>query len=117
MEHQDWNPTILRNATLMHAKKAAEQAAKPKLSAEAIRLAKLANNEEVPMKRPKVLTAESKQAMMRLRAEQTWSQRDLDMRCSFPAHTIRDIENGKLSPSSSQLNCINRILKVALKLE
>jgi ribosome-binding protein aMBF1 (putative translation factor) len=117
MEHQDWNPTILRNGKVMQAKKAAEQAAKPKLSAEAIRLAKLANNEEVPMKRPKVLTAESKQAMMRLRAEQKWSQRDLDMRCSFPAHTIRDIENGKLAPSSSQLNCINRILKVALKLE
>lgn len=117
MDHQDWNPTIVRNAKVLQAKKAAEQAAKPKISAEAIRLAKLANDEEGSMKRAKVLTAESKQAMMRLRAEQKLTQRDLDMRCSFPANTIRDIENGKLAPSSMQLNIINRILKVALKLE
>jgi ribosome-binding protein aMBF1 (putative translation factor) len=116
MDHQDWTPTILRNGKVMQAKKAAEQAAKPKLSAEAIRLAKLDNAED-GIKRAKVLSAESRQAMMRLRAEQKWSQRDLDMRCSFPANTIRDLENGKLSPSSGQLNNINRVLKTGLKLE
>ena len=116
MDHQDWTPTILRNGKVMQAKKAAEQAAKPKLSAEAIRLAKLDNAED-GIKRAKVLSAESRQAMMRLRAEQKWSQRDLDMRCSFPANTIRDLENGKLSPSSGQLNNINRVLKTGLRLE
>lgn len=116
MEHQDWTPTILRNGKVMQARKAAEQAAKPKLSAEAIRLAKLDNAED-GIKRSKTLSAESRQAMMRLRAEQKWTQRDLDMRCSFPANTIRELESGRLAPSSSQLNTINRVLKTGLKLE
>jgi ribosome-binding protein aMBF1 (putative translation factor) len=55
--------------------------------------------------------------MMRLRAEQKWSQRDLDMRCSFPANTVRDLESGKVAPSTTQLNIINRVLKTGLKLE
>lgn len=117
MDHQDWNPTILRNGKVMQAKKAAEQAAKPKLSAEAIRLAKLANNEDGGIKRPKVLSSESRQAMMLLRAEQKWTQKDLDGRCSFPANTIRELESGRLAPSSSQLNIINRIFKTGFKLE
>jgi DNA-binding transcriptional regulator YiaG len=117
MDHQDWNPTILRNGKVMAARKAAEQAAKPKMSAEAIRLAKLANDEDGVPKRAKTLSAESRQAMMRLRAEQKWSQRDLDMRCSFPANTVRDLESGKISPSTTQLNIINRVLKTGLKLE
>jgi ribosome-binding protein aMBF1 (putative translation factor) len=116
MEHQDWTPTILRNGKVMQARKAAEQAAKPKLSAEAIRLAKLDNAED-GIKRSKTLSTESRQAMMRLRAEQKWTQRDLDMRCSFPANTIRELESGRLAPSSSQLNTINRVLKTGLKLE
>jgi ribosome-binding protein aMBF1 (putative translation factor) len=117
MDCQDWNPTVLRNGKVMQARKAAEQAAKPKVSAEAIRLAKLANDDEGTIKRAKTLSTESRQTMMRLRAEQKWSQRDLDMRCSFPANTIRDLENGKLAPSSGQLNTINRVLKTGLKLE
>ena len=116
MDHQDWNPTILRNGKVMQARKAAEQAAKPKMSAEAIRLAKLANDEEGVGKRAKTLSSESRQAMMRLRAEQKWSQRDLDMRCSFSANTINGIESGKIAPSSGQLNTINRVLKTGLKL-
>lgn len=117
MDHQDWSPTVIRNA--LYAKKSAEHAKKPTMSSEAIRLAKLANNEEGVgvSKRPKVLSVESRQTMMRLRADQTWSQRDLDMRCSFPAHTIRDLENGKLPPSTTQLNIVNRVLKTGLKLE
>ena len=117
MDHQDWTPTVLRNGKVMQARKAAEQAVKPKMTAEAIRLAKLANDEEGTVKRAKVLSTESRQTMMRLRAEQKWTQRDLDMRCSFPANTINGIESGKIAPSSGQLNTINRVLKTGLKLE
>lgn len=117
MDHQDWTPTVLRNGKVMQARKAAEQAARPKITAEAIRLAKLANDEEGTVKRAKILSVESRQTMMRLRAEQKWTQRDLDMRCSFPANTINGIESGKIAPSSGQLNTINRVLKTGLKLE
>jgi ribosome-binding protein aMBF1 (putative translation factor) len=117
MDCQDWTPTVLRNGKVMAARKATEQASRPKMSAEAIRLAKLANDDEGVVKRAKTLSVESRQTMMRLRAEQKWSQRDLDMRCSFPANTIRDLESGKIAPSSGQLNTINRVLKTGLKLE
>lgn len=115
MDCQDWNPVVLRNTKARQDRAAAEQAAKPKMTAEAIRLAKLANDEEV--KRPKILSKESRQAMMQLRAAQKWTQRDLDMRCSFPANTVRDIEAGKVSPSAGQLSRLNQILKTGLKLE
>lgn len=117
MDHQDWTPTVLRNGKVMQARKTAEQASRPKMSAEAIRLAKLANDEEGVVKRAKTLSTESRQMMMRLRAEQKWSQKDLDMRCSFPANTINGIESGKIAPSSGQLNTLNRVLKTGLKLE
>jgi ribosome-binding protein aMBF1 (putative translation factor) len=117
MDYQDWTPTVLRNGKVMQARKAAEQAAKPKMTAEAIRLAKIANDEEGTIKRAKILSTESRQTMMRLRAEQKWTQRDLDMRCSFPANTIRDMESGRIAPSSAQLNILNRVLKTGLRLE
>lgn len=115
MDCQDWTPHVLRNTKARQDRAAAEAAGRPKMSAEAIRLAKLANDEEV--KRPKVLSKESRQAMMQLRAAQKWTQRDLDMRCSFPANTVRDIEAGKVSPTAGQLSRLNQILKTGLKLE
>lgn len=113
MEYQDWNPVIVHGTAAV--KKQDQHTQRPTMTAEAIRLAKLANNEEV--KRAKVLSKESRQAMVQLRAAQKWTQRDLDMRCSFPANTVRDLEAGKLSPSQGLLNTLNRILKVGLKLE
>ena len=111
MDCQDWNPVIVRGKSAPKS----VNTEKPKVSAEAIRLAKLANDEEV--KKPRMLSKESRQAMMQLRAAQKWTQRDLDMRCSFPANTVRDLEAGKLVPSSGQLSRLNQILKTGLKLE
>ncbi len=111
MDCQDWNPVVVRGKSTPKT----VVSEKPKVSAEAIRLAKLANNEEV--KKARVLSKESRQAMMQLRAAQKWTQRDLDMRCSFPANTVRDLEAGKLAPSSGQLSRLNQILKTGLKLE
>ena len=111
MDCQDWNPVIVHGKAAVKK----QQEMRTPMSAEAIRLAKLANDEEV--KRAKTLSKESRQAMMQLRAAQKWTQRDLDMRCSFPANTIRDLEAGKMPPSQGQLNTLNRVLKTGLKLE
>ncbi len=111
MDCQDWNPVIVRGKSVPKT----SGTSGPKPSAEAIRLAKLANNEDV--KKARVLSKESRQAMMQLRAAQKWTQRDLDMRCSFPANTVRDLEAGKMAPSSGQLSRLNQILKTGLKLE
>lgn len=111
MDCQDWNPVIVRGKSVPKT----SGTSGPKPSAEAIRLAKLANNEEV--KKARVLSKESRLAMMQLRAAQKWTQRDLDMRCSFPANTVRDLEAGKMAPSSGQLSRLNQILKTGLKLE
>jgi ribosome-binding protein aMBF1 (putative translation factor) len=115
MDCQNWDPVVLRNTKARQQRAAAEAASRPKMSAEAIRMAKLANDEEV--KRPKLLSKQSRQEMMQLRAAQKWTQRDLDMRCSFPANTVRDIEAGKVAPTAGQLSRLNQILKAGLKLE
>lgn len=115
MDCQNWDPVVLRNTKARQQREATEAANRPKLSAEAIRLAKIANDEEV--KRPKLLSKQSRQDMMQLRAAQKWTQRDLDMRCSFPANTVRDIEAGKVAPTAGQLSRLNQILKAGLKLE
>ena len=46
-----------------------------------------------------------------------WNQTQLNQQCGFPLHTIRDIENGKLTPTPGQLNVLNRVLKAGLKYE
>ena len=110
MDCQDWNPIVLRNKKVVGTAPSG-----PKVSNEARRLAKVADA-EVPVK-SKTLSRESRQAMMQLRAAQKWTQRDLDMRCSFPANTVRDLEAGKVAPTSGQLSRLNQILKTGLKLE
>ncbi len=65
----------------------------------------------------KSLSAESRATIIRLRTtrEPPWTQNDLNIACSFPSHTIRDIESGKLCPTPTQLNVLNRVLRATLK--
>ena len=67
----------------------------------------------------KSLSAESRATFVRLRTtrEPPMTQAGLNTACSFPANTIRDIESGKLCPTPTQLNVLNRVLRTALKYE
>ena len=59
----------------------------------------------------KTLSLEMRQEITNRRVVKQWTQADLNRFCSFPQHTIRDIESGRLSPNQHQLNMLNRVLK------
>ena len=65
----------------------------------------------------KALSAESRAEIIRLRTSRIpkLTQVELNTLCSFPPHTIRDIESGRVCPSPTQLNVLNRVLRTALK--
>jgi DNA-binding XRE family transcriptional regulator len=64
----------------------------------------------------KTLSHETRQSMIQMRAALKMTQIELNQKCGLPAHTIRDIEAGKLTPGQGQLTTINRHLKTNLKL-
>jgi ribosome-binding protein aMBF1 (putative translation factor) len=113
MEHQDWTPVVVR-ARRGGAAAAAEKQARPAVSAAAAQ-ARRVENDELP--KPKMLSAASRQLMIQARVAHGMNQTQLNQACSFPAHSIRDIESGKTHPTPAQLNTINVVLKVAMKYE
>jgi DNA-binding transcriptional regulator YiaG len=114
MEHQDWSKVVIRGKPAQEKQRAAA-ATRPKVSAEAIRLAKL-DNEDSPT-RPKMLSSESRAELVRLRLAEGLTQAQVDQRCSFPAHTVNQLEGNKRAPTSKELSTLNRVLKCGLRLE
>jgi ribosome-binding protein aMBF1 (putative translation factor) len=108
MDGQDWSPVVVRGK----ATKPAASTTKTQVSA-AVAQARRLESTDPP--KPKTLTHESKQAIISTRVAKGWNQTQLNTQCAFPPHTIRDIENGKLTPTPAQLNVLNRVLKVILK--
>lgn len=112
---QDWEPVTIRtkNPAVLAAKHGATEHMERR-STEAIRLAKLDSGE---MKKPKVLTAESRKDLVAARVALKKSQSEMDSQCAFPKNTFREIEAGRLTPVGPMLNQINRVLKISLRLE
>jgi ribosome-binding protein aMBF1 (putative translation factor) len=110
--HQDWSKVVLRNKTTVNASHAA-QTKKPAAASQAI-ASKIADADIAG--RIKQLAPESLQQVVNIRAANKWTQAELNQRCNFPVNTIREIEAGRLTPTIGQLNTLNRVLKVGLKL-
>ena len=123
MSEQDWTPVrIQRRAPdtslrpgVSRPNTAAIQDQKRSYNYQASLERKLMNSDE-PVKL-KSLSLASRKLIAQKRAEKELSQIQLKTACSFPQHTIRDIEAGKYTPSPSQLSTLNHILKTSLKLE
>lgn len=123
MDGQDWTPVIvgkksyasaLRSATTSGAARIAPSFV-PKASNQAQHLAKV-EAAEAPVKM-KTLTAESRQKIVAYRGLKQITQKQLDQACSFPVNTMRELESGRLTPSTGQLNTLNRFVGGGLKLE
>ena len=111
MDHQDWNPVTIRSSARIAA--AGKKEIVPKRSSDAQRLAKIEKEEYV---KPKMLSSESRQELVQRRLAEKLTQQQLDQRCAFPPHTIRDLEANKRAPTSKELQTLNRVLKLGLKL-
>jgi ribosome-binding protein aMBF1 (putative translation factor) len=111
MDGQDWTTVVVRSTA---AKKSAGGAAsRHTVSDEAVRLRRI-ENEDIPIP-TKHLSSDSRTEMIRARTAKGMSQVQLNTACALPLNTIRDIENGKLCPTSMQMNSIKRLLGVVMK--
>jgi len=110
MDNQDWQTVTMKKRG--SSNKSTDS--RPPVSAHTALMRKLDHDEPV---RIKSLSAASRQQIIQTRTANSWTQVQLNNACCFPAHTIRDIENGKAQPSPTQLNSLNRLLKLALKYE
>lgn len=112
MNVQDWAPVVIHGSAASTSRQ--QQKNPVKVSAEAIRLAKIADS-DAP-KAPKYLSPESVQLLISKRLEMKKKQTELDQLCAFPPHTIRDLEARKRAPTQKELSTLNRVLKVGLSL-
>lgn len=111
MDCQDWETVTVRN-------KKTGSSAKPvtvrTTSSDSNQIRKLLSDDIVKVKQ---LSKESRQEIVVQRGLRKWTQVQLNQACLFPIHTINKIESGQLSPTISQLNTLNRVLKTGLKYE
>jgi ribosome-binding protein aMBF1 (putative translation factor) len=114
MECQNWTPVKIYGHAGRCAVPVIMSTVMHKISNDAAHARKIAEADG-PMKL-KTLTAASRQEIVNRRAANKWSQQDLNQHCNFPVNTIREIEAGRLTPTTHQLNTLNRILKTGLKM-
>ncbi len=109
MDHQDWSPVRI-GVGASRTSTPSNRVAVTHATAVARRL----DDDDLP-KPTKSLSSESRALIVRKRTEAEQTQTQLNTACSFPPNTIRDIESGKLCPTPTQLNVLNRVLKTQLK--
>ena len=117
MEHQNWEPQVIHKTAAQRRADALRTGKKEtvvKQSSEAQHLAKVEREEYV---KTKMLAPESRQELVQRRLAEKLTQQQLDQRCSFPAHTVKDLEANKRAPTSKELQTLNRVLKCGLRLE
>lgn len=115
MDCQDWTPVILSGAK-RRAPAAAGGAGAPRHVSPAVAAARKLDESDLPIP-TKSISGASRHAIVTARVAKEWTQAQLNTQCSFPANTIRDIESGKLCPNPTQLQILNRVLKLSLKYE
>lgn len=113
MDCQDWEPVVLKPSKMV-TRSATVAIIHNAISSEARRVAKIENS-DAP-KGPKTLSHEGRQLLIQSRLLLKKKQTELDQMCAFPPHTIQQLETGKRAPTGGELQKLNRILKIGLKL-
>lgn len=109
MDCQDWEVVTVRAKSVKSSGYVG-----PRVSSDVVQARKLDDADIVKVKQ---LSKESRQEIVSRRSIAKMTQVQLNQACQFPLHTINKIESGQLSPSISQLNTLNRVLKTGLKYE
>ncbi len=119
MEHQNWEPTVLRKA----APKTANEAAVRGMLEKRVRDSNapthqharaLAENDDP--KKPKVVLPESRTELVKARLAKKLTQDQADAACALPKHTFKGLESGQLAPTPQILSKISREMGVNLRL-
>jgi len=112
MDHQNWEPVILRSAGAVSL--SAKKNSGPTLSEAAQSARKLENSEVAKLK---MLTGKSRSEMAQARVAKGLTQKQLDQRGQFPANSCNLWEAGKVCPSGPQINILHRLLGIKLERE
>lgn len=113
MDHQDWTPLKIGVGAAARSHTVSSAPTRTAVS-HSVAVARKLESEDLPAP-TKSLSGESRALIVKKRTEASQTQAQLNNACSFPANTIRDIESGKLCPTPTQLNVLNRVLKTQLK--
>lgn len=122
VSHQDWDHVIIKKRQVDRAIARASAASSTSstggrvtFSSDAALQRKLAESDDIGQVKIKTLGPETRQEIVQRRVANGWNQQQLNQQCGFPANLIRDIESGRVTPSPTQLNILNRILRASLK--
>ena len=114
MDCQDWETVTIRSKKPTQKIQSGGSNKGIRSSSDSAQARKLDSADIVVLKQ---LSKESRQELVSRRSLAKMTQVQLNQMCQFPIHTINKIESGQLSPSVSQLNTLNRVLKMGLKYE
>jgi hypothetical protein len=117
MDHQNWTPQVIRKSAEQIRADALRSGKKETVERRSDLAQHLAKVEREDYTKPKMLASESRQELVQRRLAEKLTQQQLDQRCSFPPHTIRDLEANKRAPTQRELQTLNRVLKCGLRLE
>jgi len=112
MEHQNWDPVIIRSKTAITA--AVKKQSGPNVSEAAQAARKL---EAADVGKLKMLTGKSRSEMAQARVAKGFTQKQLDQRGQFPANSCNSWEAGKVCPTGPQINILHRLLGIKLERE
>lgn len=108
---QDWTTVVIKRRGAV-GKSGKPSGSRAQVTHEAKQMRALdADDAHIEIKR---LSTESRQLIIQKRVELGWDQTKLNTMCSFPPHTMKEIEAGKAQPSPKQLSVLNRVLKTSL---
>jgi ribosome-binding protein aMBF1 (putative translation factor) len=117
MDHQNWTPLVLHKPASAIKADALRSGKKETVERNSSNSQHLAKVEREDYMKPKMLAHESRQELVKRRLAEKLTQQQLDQRCSFPPHTVRDLEANKRAPTQKELQTLNRVLKCGLRLE
>ena len=117
MDHQNWEPLVIRKSAAgirADALRSGKKETVERKSGDGGHMAKVEREDYV---KPKMLSQESRQELVQRRLAEKLTQQQLDQRCAFPPHTVRDLEANKRAPTPKELSTHNRVLKCGLRLQ
>jgi hypothetical protein len=119
MEHQNWEPTVLRRG----APKNTNEAIARGLVVKKLRDSDAPTHQHIRAlaesddpKKPKKVLPESRTELVKARLAKGFTQDQADNACCFPKHTFKGLESGQLTPNPQLLSKISREMGVNLRL-
>lgn len=113
-DDQDWQTVTVRGSrpSVKNTTGSSVAQTRLKVTNNSAELRKVA---ETDVGKPKMLTTESRSAMAAGRAALKLTQKELDMRCSFPTNSCNAWESGRICPNSTQIQVLQRVLNIKLE--